>query len=225
MRSSNATVAGCLVVLALLAGLVASGGAGGLAPGPPAGRIDADSSPAIADDVRARSHVSDPGVPPDVAEWFASAVSRVRPEARRLIDAVDGQVTLGVHPSEGLVAGFVQPTAEGFNLSLAADSLRRYDQEIRDHVIIHELGHVVDLALVPSALNAELDLAVPRIGGCAGAGDDAGCASAEERFADTFAKWALDDPVVLSGIVSVGYRVAPPANLAVWGEPLAQLGG
>lgn len=225
MRSSNATIAGCLVVLALLAGLVASGGVSRLAPGPPAGRVDADSAPAIADDLRARTYAVGPEVPPDVSEWVSAAVSRVRPEARRLIDAVDGQVTLGVHPSESLVAGFVQPMADGFTLSLAADALRRYDQEIRDHVIIHELGHVVDLALVPAALNAELDVAVPRIGGCAGAGDDAGCASAEERFADTFAKWALDDPVVLSGIVSVGYRVAPPANLALWGEPLARLDG
>jgi hypothetical protein len=186
-------------------------------------RADADSGRPLSDAARARGLQVDAAVPADVRGWVQAAVERTRPEARRLIDVIDGQVTLRVHPSDGVAAGFVQPTAEGFVLSLDADGLRSFDDEIRDHVIVHELGHVVDLALVPAALNDELDRAVPRLGGCTGEVEDAGCAPAEERFADTFAKWALDDPVVLSGVMSVGYRVAPPANLALWGEPLARL--
>lgn len=211
-----------LATLALLAGLIASAVPGmTLRAGAPVPvRVDADHGPPLDDAVRDAALAYSSDVPADVRVWVASAIARTRPEARRLIDAVDGQVTVQVHRTDGLVAGFVQPLPGGFTLSLDESGLRSAGDEIRKHVIVHELGHVVDLALVPADMNATLDRSVPRIGGCTGDGIDAGCASAEERFADTFAKWALGDPVVLSGSVSAGYRVAPPPNLALWGEPL-----
>ncbi len=46
------------------------------------------------------------------------------------------------------------------------------------------------------------------------------CTAPEERFADTFAKWALRGAVSLAG---AGYSVASPASLEDWGAPLARL--
>ena len=46
------------------------------------------------------------------------------------------------------------------------------------------------------------------------------CTAPEERFADTFAKWALRGAVSAAG---AGYGVASPASLEDWGTPLATL--
>ena len=46
------------------------------------------------------------------------------------------------------------------------------------------------------------------------------CAQAQERFADTFAKWALRGAVSITG---AGYSLAAPASLEDWGAPLARL--
>lgn len=45
-----------------------------------------------------------------------------------------------------------------------------------------------------------------------------GCASREERFAETFAKWATND---IGLNLYIGYKVPPPASLDAWGTPLA----
>ena len=85
--------------------------------------------------------------------------------------------------------------------------------------MIHELGHVVDYALVPDALRDRLAAAVPRTGACP-EGVRADCAQAQERFADTFAKWALRGAV---SAVGAGYSLPAPASLEDWGAPLAEL--
>ena len=41
-----------------------------------------------------------------------------------------------------------------------------------------------------------------------------------ERFADTFAKWALRGELSLAG---AGYGLPAPASLEEWGAPLAKL--
>ena len=46
------------------------------------------------------------------------------------------------------------------------------------------------------------------------------CAQPEERFADTFAKWALRGAVSAAG---AGYAIAAPASLEDWGAPLGAL--
>jgi hypothetical protein len=84
-------------------------------------------------------------------------------------------------------------------------------------VVLHELGHVIDFALVPAALGAALDGQIPRSGPCGLAID---CERPEERFADTFAKWALNGAVAEIG---AGYGIAMPASIEDWGAPLAQL--
>ena len=87
----------------------------------------------------------------------------------------------------------------------------------RDTVVLHELGHVIDFALVPEEVNAALDEQIPRGGSCGLAID---CDLLEERFADTFAKWALSGAV---SEVGAGYGIAMPASLEGWGAPLASL--
>ena len=94
----------------------------------------------------------------------------------------------------------------------------------RDVVVLHELGHAVDLALVPQELNDRLEAQIPRTGTCVNDshGLAGSCTEPAERFADTFAKWALRGSV---SAVGAGYGVATPASLEDWGAPLAALAG
>jgi hypothetical protein len=75
--------------------------------------------------------------------------------------------------------------------------------------VLHELGHVVDYALVAPELGRQLDAAIPP-----------DPAVVEERFADTFAKWALRGSVSIAG---AGYRIPTPSSLEDWGAPLGAL--
>jgi hypothetical protein len=88
----------------------------------------------------------------------------------------------------------------------------------RDSVTLHELGHVVDHAILDDTVRNRLADQVPHPGVCDG--KLANCASPEERFADTFAKWALRGAVSLTG---AGYNLPAPASLEDWGAPLSAL--
>jgi hypothetical protein len=57
-------------------------------------------------------------------------------------------------------------------------------------------------------------------GGVCPRGILADCAGPQERFADTFAKWALRGKMSLVG---AGYSLAAPPSLEDWGAPLARL--
>jgi hypothetical protein len=46
------------------------------------------------------------------------------------------------------------------------------------------------------------------------------CTAPEERFADTFAKWALRGEV---SVIGSGYAVMSPTSLESWGAPLGLL--
>ena len=87
-------------------------------------------------------------------------------------------------------------------------------------LVLHELAHVVDHALVPSALEAQLDAATPPGFGCDDDGRSGGCAARAERFAESFAKWATGD---IGNDLYIGYRVPPPSSLSGWGAPLAAI--
>ena len=102
-----------------------------------------------------------------------------------------------------------------FNLAYL-DGERKLD---RDSTVAHELGHVIDAALVAPELRNRLAASLPPSGGCI-TQDTGDCTSSEERFADTFAKWALRGEV---SVVGAGYAVATPASLEDWGAPLASL--
>jgi hypothetical protein len=75
-------------------------------------------------------------------------------------------------------------------------------------------------ALLTDDVTAVLDAGIPAGLGCE-EGLLGGCATRQERFAESFAKWALGD---IGVNLEIGYKVPPPsAPLDVWGAPLARL--
>jgi hypothetical protein len=154
-------------------------------------------------------------------KWVQAAIVQARPEARQLIGRIASRTrVVAFYEPDGFWIGWAIPRPDGgftVRLNLAQlDGERRID---RTSVTLHELGHVVDFALVPNALRDALAAQVPRTGACPNRirGD---CASAQERFADTFAKWALRGNVSITG---AGYSLPAPASLEDWGAPLARL--
>jgi hypothetical protein len=163
-------------------------------------------------------------VPAADRDWVVTAIAAARPEAQRLIAEVDGLVEYQVHRGDplGLTSSQVSPLRARFVVSFDVGLLDGERAQDRAVTVLHEYGHVVDLALVPQQLGAQLDAGIPRTGPC---GDYAGvltgsCAAPAERFADTFAKWALRGKV---SAVGAGYEVANPPSLEDWGAPLATL--
>lgn len=163
------------------------------------------------------------GVAPGDQQAVLAAVAGAKPDARRLIDAVAGLVTVRVGPAGDGAAGSTQPIPTGYDIVLDLGLVSRtLGQRGIERLVFHELGHVVDFALVPDATLATLDAGVPRGYGCE-QGRLGACADPEERFAESFAKWAADD---IGVNLSVGYKVPPPAlGLATWAAPLTQLAG
>jgi hypothetical protein len=160
-------------------------------------------------------------VAPADREWIEAALVSARPEARQLIDDVDGMVEVRTNRElSARAVGTTQPLAEDryivtFNIGIL-DAERKID---RSQVVLHEFGHVIDFALVDPALRDELAGALPVTGACY-TPDTGDCTAPAERFADTFAKWSLRGAV---SAVGAGYSVATPASLEDWGAPLAAL--
>ena len=148
--------------------------------------------------------------------WILAAIARARPEAARLIAEVDGLVRFGGAVAPGAL-GVTRSVPRGFTVDLDVARLNNDRALDRATVVLHELGHVIDFALVPAAVNAKLDAQIPRGGPCGLAID---CDLKEERFADTFAKWALNGAVSQFG---AGYGIALPASIEDWGAPLGAL--
>jgi hypothetical protein len=155
-------------------------------------------------------------VAPSDRAWILAAVARARPEAARLIAEVDGLVLFGTAVERGAL-GRTRSGPRGFTIDLDITRLDNDRALDRATVVLHELGHVIDFALVPAAVNVRLDAQIPRGGPCGLAID---CDVPEERFADTFTKWTLRGAVSQGG---AGYGVALPASIEDWGTPLAQL--
>ena len=158
-----------------------------------------------------------PGVAAGDREWILHAIARARPEAARLIAEVDGLVVVRTFSADGTTLGITRSHDRGFTVDLNVAYLDGERALDRATVVLHELGHVIDFALVPQATGARLDALVPRGGPCGAAID---CELPEERFADTFAKWALHGAV---SEVGAGYGIPMPASIEDWGAPLAQL--
>jgi hypothetical protein len=165
--------------------------------------------------VRAAGLTFAPDVAPGDQQWVLAAIAQARPEAQALIAAVDGLVT--IHTMNDPNAPFVGLAHEGtddvmFNIGYL-DGERKQD---RTKAVLHELGHVIDFELVPDEQMQQLAGAVPTTGACM-TPESGGCTAAEERFADTFARWALRGAVSAYG---AGYQVMSPGSLESWGEPL-----
>jgi hypothetical protein len=126
-------------------------------------------------------------------------------------------VVVGAYTGERDLLGVTRMEPSGFTVELDLAQLDADNVMDRAMVVLHEFGHVVDFALVPKATGAALDALIPRGGPC---GTQTNCDMPEERFADTFAKWALNGAVSVAG---AGYAIPVPASLEDWGAPLGQL--
>jgi len=158
-----------------------------------------------------------PEVHPIDRRAILDAVATARPEARRLIELVDGLVMVRVQTIDGRAVGVASERATGYEVVLDLRAVSgRFGQRGINNVVLHELAHVVDFALVEDDLLATVDAGTPRGYGCEDRRN--GCAPREERFADSFAKWATGD---IGVDLYLGYQVPPPSG--AWGEPLLQL--
>jgi hypothetical protein len=182
-----------------------------------------DRAPLLPEAARRAAFRFAPGTAPGDEQAFATAIARARPEARRLIALVDGLTDVRVGSTGEPALGIT--TAGGPRYDVLADLgrvERRYGQRGIDRVVLHELGHVVDHALVDDALMTSLLAGIPAGWGCE-EGRAGACATPPERFAESFAKWATGD---IGVDLDIGYKVPPPGpTLEAWGAPLARLGG
>jgi hypothetical protein len=180
-----------------------------------------DGVPRLTDAVRRDTfHFID--VAPADQRIVLDAIAASRPDARRLISLVDGLVDVRVGASGEGSIGVTSSRPGGFDVTLdLATVARTIGPRGISRLVLHELGHVVDFALVPAALNVQLDAGIPKGWGCDD-GQAGACAAPEERFAESFAKWATGD---IGNDLYAGYKVPPPEpSLEVWGAPLARLG-
>jgi hypothetical protein len=173
--------------------------------------------PEISDEVRSAGLRFDPTVAAADRAWVLAAVAAARPEAQQLIAEVDGLVTVQTHRDLEDAIGYAEWAGERAVVSLDTAQLNGDRALDRNVVVLHELGHVIDFLLVPDELVQRLDAGIPR-GTCRSTSDHMGaCTAPEERFADTFAKWALRGAVSMAGS---GYGIPTPPSLEDWGTPL-----
>jgi hypothetical protein len=176
----------------------------------------------ITDTERAATFTFAPSVAPYDRQVIVDAVARATPDARRLVAAVDGLVDLDVAPTQAGAVGTTQQQGARFKvvLDLGAAS-RAAGRRGIDRLVLHELGHVVDGALVPDTLRDQLVAQVSKGYGCLDA-QTGSCAAPVEVFAESFAKWATGD---IGVNLDLGYAIPPPDDLRRWGAPLASLAG
>lgn len=176
---------------------------------------------AIDPQVRAATFEFAPSVAPSDREWILAAIDKIRPEARQLVDDVDGMTTISTFsaPEAGAVGLMRQTGDDAYEVSFNLAYLNGERELDRAVTVAHELGHVIDVAVVPPDLRDQLAASLPPSGACFTA-DTGDCTSPPERFADTFAKWALRGEV---SAIGAGYGVTTPASLEDWGAPLATL--
>jgi len=206
-----------VTALALVAGLAVAR-ARTRATAAPAGRVVGSITPAE----RAATFTFAPDVAPYDRQMVTGAVARARPEARRLVEAIDGITDIEVAQAGAGAVGTTQQIGDRFHVVLNLGwAVRAAGQRGIDRLVLHELGHVVDGALVPEALRAQLVAQVTQAYGCRG-GDTGACTTPPEVFAESFAKWATGD---IGVDLNLGYAVPPPSDLEHWGAPLAGLAG
>jgi hypothetical protein len=175
----------------------------------------------ISEQVRRDGLRFDPAIAEADRQAVLAAIASAQAPARKLIDVVDGLVDVYVAPTGGHSVGLTESSGSRYRVTLDLGTVAaRYGRRGIARLVLHELGHVVDFALVPEWLDRTLDAGIPAGLGCE-EGALGGCANREERFAETFAKWALGD---IGVSLNIGYKVPPPRlPLEAWGAPLAGL--
>jgi hypothetical protein len=162
-----------------------------------------------------------PAVAPADRALVLREIAMARPDAQRLIGMVDGLATVYVAKAAAggpAAVGLTQGTPDGFDVTLDLGGVwsQSGDRGVQ-RLVLHELGHVVDGALVGPQLGAKLDALIPLGYDCDPGRPTSGCAVREERFAETFAKWCTGD---IGFNLPLGYKVQPPASLDAWGAQL-----
>jgi len=177
-----------------------------------------DGTVRVSDEARARGLTYAPGISANDRAWIEGAIAKIRPEAAALIAEVDGLVTVGplATGSAGGAIGLASIGPDGLTVDLDLTRLNNDLVMERNAAVIHELGHIVDYVLIDDKLLAQFDAGIPRGGAC---GLAVNCDSPPERFADTFAKWALRG----SFSIGSGYGVPMPPSIESWGLPLGAL--
>lgn len=193
-------------------------------------RAAATGEPEVTPEIRAATLRFAPDVAPGDRAWVLGAIATARPEAQRLIAEIDGMVEVKTDlnapgsaypPGSEQAIGLAEMVGGRALVSLDVRELDGERAIDRNMVVLHELGHVVDWVLADDALVAELDAGIPPAGQCTAVSDGIGaCTAVPERFADTFAKWALRGRFSLAG---AGYGIPTPPSLEDWGMPLARL--
>ncbi|HVL97480.1 MAG TPA: hypothetical protein VM266_16615 [Solirubrobacteraceae bacterium] len=162
------------------------------------------------------------GTSPASVKLVTDAVAAARPEAQQLIDRVDGVTDVSFGPTGQSALGTTTMTGGRFRVVLDVDATYA-DGGARGitRLVLHEIAHVVDLALLDEELRGQLDAQIPAGYACAPGEPTGACAPVHERFAETFAKWATGD---IGAALYLGYKVPPPSvTLDAWGAPLSQL--
>ena len=165
----------------------------------------------------------DPSVGAGNQRVVYEAIATARPDAQRLIGIVDGLVTVHVGTPQGGAAGLTEsgPSIDGYRVTLDLDRVYQHmGKRGLSRLVLHELGHVIDHALLDPAIQTTLDAGIPAGVVCEGNGSVGACANREERFAETFAKWATGD---VGHNLYLGYKVPPPPQLDAWGTPLTSV--
>jgi hypothetical protein len=186
--------------------------------------------PEITDEQRAAA-LNLASVSPQDRAWIQAAMASARPEAQRLIAEVDGLVDVRTTLNAPGTVYLGGDTSQAIGLTVATGGRATVDLDVRmlngeraidrNMVVLHELGHVIDYLLVDDKLVAELDAGIPPAGQCLSTTQQYGeCTAVPERFADTFAKWALRGRFSLAGS---GYGIPTPPSLEDWGRPLGRL--
>jgi hypothetical protein len=191
------------------------------APDAPGARGTSRALPVIEAGARSAGFTFGASVSPADRAAIEHAVATARPEAQRLIGVVDGLTTIEVAPPEGGAAGTAADLGDRYEVMLDMHGVSPMGPRAVSRLVLHELAHVVDFALLDDELRAQLDAQVPD-GWVCEEGRVGSCAAEEERFAETFAKWATGD---IGVDVYLGYKVPPPnVPLDTWGAPLSGLG-
>ena len=142
--------------------------------------------------------------------WILAAIRSARPEAQRLIAEIDGLVEMRTDLPRGEAIGLAEMT-----LDARRGQLRRALAERRPRARPRRRGPARARprgrlpAGRPTSWSQELDRADParRLLRRLGALPTGACTAVEERFADTFAKWALRGRISLAGS---GYGIPAP---------------
>lgn len=198
-----------IVAICLAVGFFASRGIAGPASSVPGGGVSAER--------REAGFTYGASVSAYDRQLIEAAIAGADPLAQRLIAEIDGITTLEIGTPSNGAAGVASGTASAFTVTLDLPMVSgRLGPRGVNRLVLHELGHVVGFVLVPEQMAAELDRGVPR---CL-AGAQPGCDDPAERFAESFAKWAMHD---IGVNLYIGYAVPPPGDLDTWAAPLAEL--